>query len=43
MIDCRGRPFTPPGDPAVRNAKLFEWFQALNMYPEGAVEKIVKV
>ena len=43
VIDCRGRPFTPPADPALRKAKLLEWFSALNTYPEGAVEKIVKV
>jgi uncharacterized protein (TIGR01319 family) len=43
IIDCRGRPFTPPDNPAVRNAKLFEWFQAVNMYADGAVEKIMKV
>lgn len=43
IIDCRGRPFAPPEDPALRNAKLVEWFSALNMYPEGAVEKLAKV
>jgi hypothetical protein len=43
VVDSRGRPFTPPEDLAVRNAKLLEWFSALVMYPEGAVEKIVKV
>ncbi len=43
IIDCRGRPFTPPEDPATRNAKLVEWFEALNLYPEDALERIARV
>ena len=43
VIDSRGRPFAPPEDAVLRKAKLIDWFSALNLYPEGVVEKIVKV
>lgn len=42
IIDCRGRPFTPPADEASRNAKLLEWFRALNLYPQESLEKYAK-
>lgn len=42
IIDCRGRPFSPPEDPTARNAKLLEWFRALNLYPEELYEKYAK-
>jgi hypothetical protein len=34
VIDARGRPLSLPEDEESRKAKLFEWFRALNLYPE---------
>ncbi len=42
IVDCRGRPFVPPAEVGVRNAKLLEWFRALNLYPEDTLEKYAK-
>lgn len=42
VLDGRGRPFTPPQEAGSRNAKLLEWFHALNMYPEDALAKLMK-
>ncbi len=42
IIDTRGRPFTPPMEEGVRNAKLVEWFRALNLYPKESLDKYAK-
>ncbi len=33
IIDCRGRPFTPPEDPQARIQALNRWAKAVQMYP----------
>ncbi|QUL99644.1 MAG: glutamate mutase L [Candidatus Fermentithermobacillus carboniphilus] len=43
VIDCRGRPLQLPEDAEQRNAKLIEWFKAMNLYPEDALKKYAKV
>lgn len=43
VLDGRGRPLPLPEDTAQRNAKLIEWFKALNLYPEDALAKYAKV
>lgn len=43
VIDCRGRPLQLPEDVEQRNAKLIEWFRAMNLYPEDALKKYAKV
>jgi hypothetical protein len=39
ILDTRGRPLQLPEDAAGRVAKLREWFDALSLYPEGALDK----
>ncbi|MGI6643963.1 MAG: glutamate mutase L [Bacillota bacterium] len=39
IIDCRGRPFTPPEDPAQRTAMLLNWFEELDVYPREALAR----
>jgi len=43
IIDCRGRPIVLPEDVKTRNAKLVEWFLAMNMYPEESLKKYAEV
>jgi len=43
IIDARGRPLTLPESPAERSAKLLEWIQALDVYPEALVEKFKRM
>jgi hypothetical protein len=38
ILDARGRPLQLPDDASTRVAKLREWFQALSLYPEGALD-----
>jgi len=40
ILDGRGRPFSPPTDEATRVAKLKEWMAELEVYPQGALEKL---
>lgn len=42
IVDCRGRPLQLPDDAAKRNAKLLEWFRALNVYPEESLKKYAR-
>jgi hypothetical protein len=43
IIDCRGRPLALPEDVRARNAKLVEWFLAMNMYPAESLKKYAEV
>jgi len=38
IIDARGRPLVLPNDDKERRKKLLEWFEALDVYPEGVFE-----
>ncbi len=42
IVDCRGRPFTTPEDPAQKSAVLLEWFRDLNVYPQESLAKYAK-
>jgi uncharacterized protein (TIGR01319 family) len=39
ILDTRGRPLQMPGDASARVRMLREWFDALSLYPEGALDK----
>jgi len=39
ILDGRGRPLKLPEDVSERRKKLFEWFKALNAYPEWFLKK----
>jgi len=42
VVDCRGRPLQLPEDVSQRSAKLLEWFQAMNLYPEESLKKYAR-
>jgi uncharacterized protein (TIGR01319 family) len=39
ILDARGRPLELPDEAGARVAKLREWFDALSLYPEGALDR----
>lgn len=41
IIDARGRPLALPENPKERASKLLEWFQALDLYPEEPLGRLV--
>jgi uncharacterized protein (TIGR01319 family) len=40
VIDTRGRPLQLPEEDAARKATLFQWFEALDLYPQNAIDKV---
>ncbi len=42
IIDGRGRPLVLPTDRKARNAKLAEWFRALDCYPEEPLARLLE-
>jgi uncharacterized protein (TIGR01319 family) len=39
ILDARGRPLEMPTDASIRVRMLREWFDALSLYPEGALDR----